>query len=242
VIAVSFDLRGTLVRDEPCEERALIALGERIAVDRGCDAAAPARVTAAYARVSADLAAGRVSLEAAGLRALESLYPGRIERADGPAFRQLVAEAARRDTTALPDARALLARLAELAVPVAILCNGWFAPEAARAAAIGFAGPVLVPPVGSWKPSPKAFAMLPELFRVTPERIWHVGRDPLADIAGARGAGMNAVWIAAAGERYPAGVLEPTETIARLGDLLGIIAGPYTASALALRRLLISQY
>jgi len=84
--------------------------------------------------------------------------------------------------------------------------------------------------------------MLPELFRLTPERIWHVGCDPVADIAGARAAGLNAVWVAPDDAHYPSGLLQPTERIARVADVIGIIAGPYTASALALRRLMLSQY
>lgn len=242
MIAVSLALRGTLVRDAPCEERALGALVAHLCAERGLEVVTPTRVAAAYAIVADDLAAGRVSLQTAGIRALESLFPGRTEAGDGSSFRSLAVQAIERDTTALPDARDLLQRLAELAVPVAILSNGWFALESARAAAIGFAGPVLVPPVASWKPSPNAFAMLPELFRLTPERIWHVGCDPIADIAGARAAGLNAVWVAPDDAGYPSDLPLPTERIARLPDVIGIIAGPYTASALALRRLMLSQY
>jgi len=240
VIAVTFDLRGTLVSDVPCEELALATLVARLCAERGLEAIAEARIAAARAPLAHDLATENMRLETAGTRALEKLLPGHMSAGDGSAFRDLAIEVATRETTALPGATELLERLADLAIPVAILSNGRFALEAARASAIGAPGPVLVPPRGAWKPSPKAFAMLPDLFRLTPDRIWHVSGDAENDIAGARAAGLNAVWLAGHDAPYPPDIPQPTHRIARLSEIIDIIAGPYTASALALRRLLIT--
>jgi len=239
VIAVTFDLRGTLARDVPCEEIALATLVARFSAERGLEAVAQARVAAAQTALAHDLAT-EMRLETAGARALEMLIPGHTIAGDGAAFRNLAKDVAARETTALPGATEVLERLADLAIPVAILCNGRFAIEAARACAIGFPGPVLVPPRGAWKPSPRAFAMLPDLFRLTPDRIWHVSANAESDIAGARSAGLNAIWLAGHDAPYPHDSALPTHRITRLSEILGIIAGPYTAGALALRRLLIT--
>ncbi len=48
--------------------------------------------------------------------------------------------------------------------------------------------------VGVRKPEPKIFQTALEALRLPPEEVFHVGDDVDADVAGARAAGMRAVW------------------------------------------------
>jgi len=56
--------------------------------------------------------------------------------------------------------------------------------------------------IGVAKPAPAIFLHACERLGVAPEHVLHVGDDPLADIAGARAAGMRTAWINRAGSMW----------------------------------------
>jgi HAD superfamily hydrolase (TIGR01509 family) len=73
------------------------------------------------------------------------------------------------------------------------------------------------------KPNPRAFAPLMDAFALAPGEIAQVGDSVPADVQGALGAGLRAVWLNRRRDpwRVPAGVVEIT-TLSELPDLLGI--------------------
>jgi putative hydrolase of the HAD superfamily len=77
--------------------------------------------------------------------------------------------------------------------------------------------------LGVQKPDARIFHHAMSVLEVAPQACWFVGDHPLHDVAGARGAGMTAVWVDH-GQPWPAGQLSPTLRIKRLGDLVALIA------------------
>jgi HAD superfamily hydrolase (TIGR01549 family) len=73
------------------------------------------------------------------------------------------------------------------------------------------------------KPNPRAFAPLMDAFALAPGDIAHVGDSVPADVEGALGAGLHAVWLNRRRDPWPvpAGVTEIT-SLSELPDLLGI--------------------
>lgn len=125
----------------------------------------------------------------------------------------------------LPGARAMLSGLRERGIPVAILTNGWSPLQQAKAARVGFDGPVVVSArIGAQKPQPEAFAAMAEALGATLANLWYVGDDPVADIAGSLGAGIGAaIWLDTEGRTYPSGTAPPTRSISGLAELLAIL-------------------
>jgi putative hydrolase of the HAD superfamily len=50
--------------------------------------------------------------------------------------------------------------------------------------------------------------------------VLHVGDDPLADVVGARQAGMQAVWLNRESRRWPGELAPPVRTISTLAEIL----------------------
>lgn len=104
-------------------------------------------------------------------------------------------------------------------VPVASLTNG-----NADLQRIGihthFAHHVCACDAGFAKPDPRIFLTAAARLGVAPEAILHVGDDPLADMLGAREAGLRTAWINRRGEAWPIGFGAPPELEVRdLGAL-----------------------
>jgi FMN phosphatase YigB (HAD superfamily) len=125
------------------------------------------------------------------------------------------------------DARALLARLKELHVPLGVLGEGWSAVEHRKARMLELDGA----PVVAGGRSPAAFAAMAEALHLPSDAIWFVGREP-RDIAAAHAAGFRTVWLNRTGSAYPAGLVRPEHTIGRLEAVLGIISRPYMHAAM----------
>jgi HAD superfamily hydrolase (TIGR01509 family) len=77
---------------------------------------------------------------------------------------------------------------------------------------------------GVEKPDPAIFAEALRLAGVDPSAALFVGDSPEFDIAGARGAGMQSVWIDHRGLPYPPGVVEPTHHIGSLAELPELVS------------------
>jgi HAD superfamily hydrolase (TIGR01509 family) len=130
--------------------------------------------------------------------------------------------------TPIDGARELLEALAERAIPTAILTNGWSPLQRLKIAhALGYSGPILISDeLGIPKPDPAAFAKLVDVLRVPSERVWYVGDNPKADVAGAQGAGLRGVWFDWENLAYPVDAPPPDARIARLSELLDLLPGP----------------
>jgi putative hydrolase of the HAD superfamily len=77
---------------------------------------------------------------------------------------------------------------------------------------------------GVAKPDPAIFdAVLREL-HVKPEQTWHIGNDAVGDVAGARRAGVTAVWLNRDRVRWPKGEPAPDREIRSLSELGKLLA------------------
>jgi len=106
-------------------------------------------------------------------------------------------------------------------VRLAVLTNGTALNQRRRIAALGLAD--LIPAciisgeVGAAKPQAAIFTLALAAVGVPPERAVMIGDAPQADVAGARRAGLAAVWLNRAGQPWPADVAPAPNAVA--GDL-----------------------
>jgi putative hydrolase of the HAD superfamily len=77
--------------------------------------------------------------------------------------------------------------------------------------------------VGALKPDPAIFHKVIEGTDLQAPDVVYVGDDPHLDVEGARGAGMQAIWIDRQGSEWPAEIAPPTHTIRSLTDLLSLL-------------------
>ena len=116
-----------------------------------------------------------------------------------------------------PDVRASLARLA--IYRLFALSNG-NADLQLCGIADYFAGHVTARAVGVAKPDKRIFETLAERAGVDPAAVLHIGDDPLADVDGARRAGLQAVWINREERAWPADLEPPARTVASLLEII----------------------
>ncbi len=83
-----------------------------------------------------------------------------------------------------------------------------------------FEGHVTASRAGAAKPDARIFAHLLELAKVEPIEVLHIGDDPLADVVGARRAGMQAVWLNREARRWPDEFAPPPRTVSTLADII----------------------
>jgi HAD superfamily hydrolase (TIGR01509 family) len=124
-----------------------------------------------------------------------------------------------------PQARATIDELERLAIPVAVLSNGWNPLQIAKARLAGFGGTVLASAdLGVQKPDPRAFAALARELDTDPARCFYIGDDPRADVSGAISAGFQAVWLDHEGKKYPTDLPPPTHVVHSLEEVLALVA------------------
>ncbi len=223
-IALGFDFDHTLGMDHKLERTAFVQLMQetQAAAGRALDIA---RASEIIDRQIAFYRAGRGSLSHAFEQAFEAIA-GRIAPTGAfEEFRERAVGLVEEFVTPVPGAEELLSQLDALAMPYAILTNGWNPLQQRKADAIGFSQPVFVSDdIGVRKPSVHAFNVLRDYFDRTPERIWYVGDDPLNDVVGALGAGMRAIWFDGDQQKYPTNVPAPTAIVTSISDILSLIA------------------
>jgi len=83
-----------------------------------------------------------------------------------------------------------------------------------------FEGHVTAAAAGAAKPDARIFSALQRLAGVSAAQVLHVGDDPLADVVGARRAGMQAVWLNRESRRWPGEFAPPVRTISTLAEIL----------------------
>ena len=122
---------------------------------------------------------------------------------------------------ASPGVAMTVADLKARGVVVAILTNGWSELQLAKAAGIGFDGPVFVSEsIGAWKPDARAFRIATDSLAVPAERSAYVGDSPFTDVAGSKNVGMISVWADLEARTYPADGVEPDYSITSLSQIL----------------------
>lgn len=83
-----------------------------------------------------------------------------------------------------------------------------------------FDGHVTARAAGAAKPDARIYARLVELAGVRAGEVLHVGDDPLADVEGARNAGMQAVWLNRDARDWPAHLDPPPRIVSTLAELV----------------------
>ncbi len=127
----------------------------------------------------------------------------------------------------LPGAREALDRL-HGTVPLAAVTNGAPEMQSAKLRTLDFANYFETVVHGGYdapaKPAPDPFHAALETLDVSPERALHVGNSLSSDMAGAKNAGVTAVWLenetAAANETGP----DPDTVLASMADLPEVCA------------------
>ena len=211
--AVLFDFDHTLGVDNHLEERMLREFADRLCVVPPNDAALVAKL--------ARFRAGEVSLEAMLTAAFQhcDLPDDVVARYKAAALSALPSL-----LQPMPGAIETIDALRAQQYAVGILSNGWTELQVAKARGIGFDGAVVVSEqIGVWKPDRRAFAAAAERLGVDLTRSVYVGDSPTVDVAGAKAAGMLAVWADLEGQIYPHGVTAPDRTITTLEHLVDII-------------------
>jgi len=230
--AVGLDFDHTLGVDNKLERIVGVEIAERLAQARGT----PFDRDAAMQAFDDALAATRL----AGLP-IETAIEGALLRAAGPGpenedevgrFRDDVIARAPQFVEPLPGAKELLAGLDALGVRYAILTNGWSPFQEEKARLIGFRAPVYVSErIGARKPDRDAFAFLARQFERPLDAIWYLGNDAIVDCAGARDAGLTAVWYDWEDRPYPAGIPPPSFVIHALEEFPKLVQGHLTSAA-----------
>jgi len=77
--------------------------------------------------------------------------------------------------------------------------------------------------VGALKPHPAVFLKVVEATDLQLQEVLYVGDDPVADIEGARQAGMRAVWINRDGGEWPTHLAGPEHTVTTLRGLATLL-------------------
>jgi putative hydrolase of the HAD superfamily len=83
-----------------------------------------------------------------------------------------------------------------------------------------FEGHITAIAAGAAKPDARIFAALEDMAGVRAEEVLHVGDDPLADVVGARQAGMQAVWLNRDSRDWPVALAPPARTISTLAEII----------------------
>jgi FMN hydrolase / 5-amino-6-(5-phospho-D-ribitylamino)uracil phosphatase len=73
------------------------------------------------------------------------------------------------------------------------------------------------------KPDARIFAQLAALAAVEPGAILHVGDDAVADVAGARAAGLATVWVNRSGESWPEDLQPADHEVSDLAALASLV-------------------
>jgi HAD superfamily hydrolase (TIGR01509 family) len=222
--AVGFDIDHTLCIDNRLEHVAFLHLLDRVIGEGGVALGSLTQEGEHIDELLAFARGGGGSIEEAvrrfvGDRGVEPTE----EHVAG--FKRMALAMADSFIVADPQARKTLQSLLRLNLSVAILSNGWNPLQVAKARLAGFGGTVLASAdLGVQKPHPAAFAALARELGTDPNQCLYVGDDPRADIAGAIGAGFQAVWLDDEGKKYPIDLPPPTHVVHSLEEVLALVA------------------
>ena len=83
-----------------------------------------------------------------------------------------------------------------------------------------FDGHVSAITAGAAKPDARIFAALIDMAGVSAAEVLHIGDDPVADVVGARHAGMQSAWLNRNARAWPTALAPPARTISTLAEIL----------------------
>jgi HAD superfamily hydrolase (TIGR01509 family) len=139
-------------------------------------------------------------------------------------FRRTAVEMVEEFVVALPGVKPAIEALHSRGIVTAVLTNGWNPLQRRKAEQAGFRGPILVSSeIGVRKPAVGAFGRLLETLGTQAHESWYVGDDPYSDVAGAREAGLQTVWINWERQTFPAALAPPQYTIRSFAELLELL-------------------
>jgi len=202
--AVILDALGTLVRLEPPAPRLRAAIGRLSGIDVGGEAAARGFAAEIAYYLDHHLEGGdRVGLErlrddcAAVLHDALGVYD--VERA---VVRRAMIDAL--EFSAFPDVRPALTELRARGLRLVVASN-WDCSLSTWLDQAGVAdlldGAASSAAAGAPKPEPAVFDVALRIAEVAPTEAVHVGDSPVADVQGASGIGMRAIFLARGAER-----------------------------------------
>lgn len=126
------------------------------------------------------------------------------------------------------DARELAARVRDARIPLVLITNGAADTQREKLRALGieewFDAVVISGEVGIAKPDPAVFSLAVKGLSTDPEDVWHVGDSLTTDVAGAKGAGLTAVWLNRTERARRKGDPEPDFEIRSLFELMTWLA------------------
>ena len=235
-LALSLDLDGTLL-DESRLHEAILRTCDRIAATLpGLHASrlaeANAREWAAYwARIEDEWDLGALDGASVQLEAWR-----RTLRACGcndEAAAQLAAQTFGRFSqeayVLFDDVPEFLRSAKRAHVPLALVTNGASDTQREKLCALAiehwFDAVVISGEVGVAKPDPAAFEIALTKLAVPRESVWHVGDSLTADVAGAKAAGLTAVWLNRRGRVRTEDDPVPDREIRSLTELVILLAG-----------------
>jgi putative hydrolase of the HAD superfamily len=122
--------------------------------------------------------------------------------------------------------RLTLDGLAVSGLRLAVASNGWSSLQREKLRSLEihglFEAVIIGEEVGVEKPDPRFFERLSTTLRISPDRIWHVGDDPLNDVMASSLAGFCAVWLAGR-EGWPSNYDCPRMTITTLPEIFSLL-------------------
>ena len=122
------------------------------------------------------------------------------------------------------DVRELFNSAKRARVPLALITNGASDTQRSKLRVLGmehwFDVVVISGEVGIAKPDASAFGLVLDKLPVERENVWHVGDSLTTDVAGAKSAGLTAVWINRSGRIRGEGDPEPDIEIRSLSSLM----------------------
>lgn len=121
------------------------------------------------------------------------------------------------------DVGALLASARRARLPLALVTNGALDTQSEKLRVLGledvFDRIVISGEVGLAKPDPRVFALALRGIPVASDDVWHIGDNPDTDVAGAKAAGLTAVWLNRARRPLAAGEPRPDLEIHSLSEV-----------------------
>ena len=127
------------------------------------------------------------------------------------------------------DAREFLDAARGARLPLALITNGPTDLQRSKLGALGisdwFDAVAISGEVGVAKPDPRIFERVLRGLGVASDDAWHVGDNLATDVAGARAAGLTAVWINRTGAPRRESGPEPDLEIASLSELTSLLTG-----------------
>lgn len=129
----------------------------------------------------------------------------------------------RRDALRLFDDVRPLFNALKPRIPIALVTNGASDTQREVLQVLGieheFGAVVISGEVGLAKPDPAIFGPVVDKLRIRPDQAWHIGDNLRVDVAGAKNAGLVAVWMNRQGARREQGDPEPDYELRSLLEL-----------------------